>query len=172
MGSEKYDIIFQNQVLQWIPNKHDAFKNMFSSLKAGGKIAVQYIDSCHPFLLSAYEVLCPPAIEERCKNMFHCVPRTDVDRLCEKVGFNVVKSYHTNGAKCVFESMEDFLKWLWSSIATHGVFDLQVVTQERIQRFLSRMGNPPFDLTADNINSRLIAVKPKEQTKVNYDQLQ
>ena len=163
MGSEKYDIIFLNHVFHWIPNKQDAFKNMFSSLKAGGKIAMQYVDYIYPFLLSAFEVLNPPEIKERCKSMFHRVPRTDVDRLCEKVGFNVVKSYHTNGEKCVFESMEGFLKWLWAT--THGVFDLQVVTQERIQRFLSIVGNPPFDFTAENIKSRLIAVKPKDQTE-------
>ena len=48
MGCEKYDIVFLNQVLHWIPNKQQAFKNMFSSLKEGGKIAIQYTDHLHP----------------------------------------------------------------------------------------------------------------------------
>ena len=49
MGSEKYDMIFSNFVLHWIPNKEKAFRNMFNSLKAGGKIAIQYIDALLPF---------------------------------------------------------------------------------------------------------------------------
>ncbi|XP_078355300.1 demethylmenaquinone methyltransferase-like [Oculina patagonica] len=160
MGSEKYDIIFLNQVLHWIPNKEDAFKNMFSSLKAGGKIAVQYIHALHPFVVAAFEELTTPEIEERCKSMFHCVARVDIDRLCAKVGFEVVKSYYANGSKIVFEGIDGLMKWLWAT--RHGAFDLQVVTQERKQRFLSRVGNPPFDFSAENINSRLIAMKHKD----------
>ena len=59
MGSEKYDIIFLNYVLHWIPNKHEAFKNMFSSLKAGGKIAMQYEESLPPFIVNTLEELAP-----------------------------------------------------------------------------------------------------------------
>ncbi|KAL9952298.1 hypothetical protein ACROYT_G039533, partial [Oculina patagonica] len=157
MGSEKYDIIFLNQVLHWIPNKKDAFKNMFNSLKAGGKIALEYSECLPPFAVSVLEEL-NPEIEEQIHKMFHGVKRVNVDQLCTEAGFDIVKSYDTNDSM-EFESMEGLLKWFWST--SHGVFDLQVVTQERIQRFVSRVGNPPFDFSADSISTRLVAVKPK-----------
>ena len=158
MSSEKYDIVFLNHVLHWIPNKEDAFRNMFSSLKAGGKIAIQYVDQLYPFIASALEEFATPENVQRCKNMSYRVPRSDVDRMCQEAGFDVVKSYQCNDKKIVFENTEDLLKWLWST--THGVFDLQAVTQERIHRFKSKVGNPPFDFSAENIKARLIAVKP------------
>jgi len=34
---------------------------------------------------------------------------------------------------------------------------------------VSRDGNPPFDFTSDNINIRLIAVRPKERIDVNNE---
>ncbi|KAL9956985.1 hypothetical protein ACROYT_G038558, partial [Oculina patagonica] len=111
MGSEKYDIIFLNQVLHWIPNKEDAFKNMFSSLKAGGKIAVQYEEALPPFIVSTLEELASPEIEERYNNMYHSVSSVEVDRMCVEAGFNIVKSYHTNDMPLVWESMEGYLKW-------------------------------------------------------------
>ncbi|KAL9956986.1 hypothetical protein ACROYT_G038559 [Oculina patagonica] len=157
MDSEKYDIIFLNFVLHWIHNKQDAFKNMFSSLKAGGKIAIQYEESLPPFMASTLEELASPEIEEQHNNMYHSVASVDVNCVCTKVGFNVVKSYHTNDMPLVWESMEGYLKWFWAT--THGVFDPQAVTQEQIQRFLSRVGNPPFDFSAEYFDIRLTAVK-------------
>ena len=37
MGSESYNIVISNFVLHWIPDKDEAFRNMFSSLKPDGK---------------------------------------------------------------------------------------------------------------------------------------
>ena len=51
MGSETYDTIYSSAVFHWVPNKKEAFENMFSSLKPGGKIAVRYCDR----LLSVYD---------------------------------------------------------------------------------------------------------------------
>ena len=39
IGSESYDIIFSNCVIHWIPDKQQVFRNMFQSVKDGGKIA-------------------------------------------------------------------------------------------------------------------------------------
>ena len=156
IGCEKYDIIFSNHAFHWIPNQQEAFKNMVSSLKAGGKIAIQYVDELHPFILPVLEELVPE-MEERTKSTYHGVPRVEVDRLCEAEGFHVVKSYYKNDDTLVFDSMEALVKWFWST--THGAFDLQLVTQERIQRFLNRVGEPPFDFSADSVDSRLIAVR-------------
>ena len=166
LGCEKYDIIFLNQVLHWIPSKQQAFQNMFSSLKEGGKIAIQYTDHLHPFMATALEELFPEIkqrIKERGKEIFF-VNKDNVDRLCATEGFEIVKSYYANDLKLVCESVEVFIKWLWSS--SHGVFDQNLVSEERIERFLSRVGNPPFDFTSENVKSRLIAVKPKERNHV------
>ena len=166
MGCEKYDIIFLNQVLHWIPNQQQAFKNMFSSLREGGKIAVRYTDHFPPYIVTALEVL-TPEIEERVKSSPRHVDKDNVDRMCTTEGFEIAKSFYANDIKVEFQTVEVYLKWLWST--THGHFDLKLVTEERIQRFLSRVGNPPFDFTAQNVNTRLIAVKPKERTSVRNE---
>ena len=166
MGCEKYDLIFLNHVLHWIPNQQQAFKNMFSSLKEGGKIAIRYIDRIPPYIVTAVEVLIPET-EEQLKKLSRSVDKVSVDRMCVAEGFEIVKSCYVNDEKLEFESVEVYLKWLWSS--THGSFDLNLVTEERIQRFLSRVGNPPFDFTSEDVNIRLIAVKPKGQADVHNE---
>ena len=164
MGCEKYDIIFLNQVLHWIPDQQQAFKNMFSSLKEGGKIAIRYTDHFPPYIATALEVL-TPEIEERVKNSSYHVDKVSVDRFCVTEGFEIVKSCYANDIKVEFQSVDAYLKWLWSTF--HGKFDQNLVTEERIQRFLTRVGNPPFDFTTENVNTRLVAVKPKERTDVH-----
>jgi len=164
MGCEKYDIIFLNQVFHWIANQQQAFKNMFGSLKKGGKITIRYIDHLAPYIVTALELL-TPEIEERFKELSCHVDKVSVDSICVTEGFEIVKSCYVNDIKVEFQSVELYLKWLWST--THGNFDLKLVTEERIQRFLRRVGNPPFDFTSENVNVRLIAVKPKERTDVH-----
>ena len=166
MGSAKYDIIFLNQVLHWIPDQQRAIKNMFSSLKEGGKIAVRYTDHFPPYIATALEVL-TPEIEERVKKSPCHVDKVIVDRICVTEGFEIVESCYVNDIKVEFQSVDAYLKWLWSTF--HGNVDQNLVTEERIQQFLSRVGNPPFDFTSENVNTRLIAVKPKKRTDVHNE---
>ena len=63
MGSETYSIIFSNYVLHWIPDKEEAFKNMFSSLKPSGKIALQFNDHIPSLNDRAYHELNPENLE-------------------------------------------------------------------------------------------------------------
>ena len=163
IGSELYDIIFSNHVIHWIPDKHEVFKNMFKSLKRGGKIAIQYLDHLCPFEISAYKIL-NPENAERILNMYRCEERGKIEEYCSAAGFQIVKSYDTFCMQLVFESIESLLSWLWST--SHGVFDPKLVTEERLQRYypcLSRDGNPPFDFRGTSKEesgmSRLIAVK-------------
>ena len=90
--------------------------------------------------------------------MFNFATRDVVDRLCVAAGFDVVSSYCANDVTVVYPSVDSLLSWLWGT--SHGVFDLQLVTQERIELLLAKFGNPPFDFSADSFDSRLIAVKP------------
>ena len=166
IGSQSYDIIFSNHVIHWIPDKYELFKNMFGSLKRGGKIAIQYIDRLSSFEISAYKIL-NPENAERIFDMFQCEERAKIEEYCCAAGFQIIKSYDTFSTQLVFESIESLLSWLWST--SHGVFDLNLVTEERLQRYypcLSRDGKPPFDflgIKEESGMSRLIAVKQAEE---------
>ena len=96
--------------------------------------------------------------------MCHCEERAKIEEYCSAAGFQIIKSYDTFCRQLVFESIESLLSWLWST--SHGVFDLKLVTEERLQRYypcLSRDGKPPFDcfrgIKEESGMSRLIAVK-------------
>ena len=163
IGSETYDIIFCNQVIQWIPEKQPIFKHMYESVKVGGKIAIHYVDHEYPFLCRAFKEL-NPENEERLVGMFHFKERAIIERYCSSAGFDILSSYDTDGSEIVFESVESFLKWLWST--THGVFDPKLVTKERLQNYLQPYkgpdGKPCIDFRGSKVesgNCRLIAFK-------------
>ena len=135
---------------------------MFDSLKAGGKIAIHYIDALLPFITTSFEVL-NPETAEKFNKMFCFDTRDNIDCMCRAAGFDVVSSYYAYDKTVVYPSVENLLQWLVGT--SHGVFDLQLVTQERIQQLFEKFGNPPFDFTADSRVSRLLAVKPKSQAQ-------
>ena len=124
IGTETYDIIFCNVVFHWIANKQQAFKNMFESLKEGGKIAVQYWGYLPQFMANAFKVLNPERI---CEEMFQVEPKVKIEKYCSSVAFEIVKSYEFQALQNGFENIESLLKWLCST--THGVFDLSLVTK-------------------------------------------
>ena len=164
MGSESYDIIFSNYVLHWIPDKSNAFRNMYASLKRSGhaKIAAQYGSYLFPFITSAFKEL-NPENAEHLLGMFNFEARSAIEQYCSAAGFSIVKSYDAQIAQYVFESNEALLKWLWST--THGAFDLSLVTEDRLQNYYpysSRNGQPPFDFSGIEEESticRLVANK-------------
>ena len=132
IGSESYDIIFSNYVIHWIPDKQEVFKNTFTSLKHGGKIAVQYNGHLFPFLSSAYKELNPENAEE-IYEMIHCEERPKIEQYCSFAGFHITKSYDTQSLQPVFQTIESLLNFMWS--VTHGAFDPKLVTEERLQRY-------------------------------------
>ena len=163
IGSESYDIIFSNHVIHWIPDKQEVFRNMFASLRSGGKLAAQYADNLHPFILSAYNELNPENEKFLISKMFHLEERAKIEQYCSSAGFLIFKSYEIRSAQHVFDSIESLLNWL--SVSTHGVFDSGLVTAERLQRYhpyTSRNGKPPFDfrgIKEQSLFCRLIAIK-------------
>ena len=162
IGSESYDIIFCNQVIHWIPDKQEAFKNMFESLKSGGNIAILYIERIMPFVVSAAKELNPENNKRICE-MFHCEQRTKIEQYCSSAGFHIVKSYDTLSTRLIFQDIGSLLKWIWT--LTHGVFDPKLATEERLRRYYpysNQNGTPPFDFRGNQEESgicRLIAVK-------------
>ena len=149
IGSESYDIIFSNYVVHWIPDKQEFFKNMFESLKSGGKIAVQFLDGLDPSVLNAFKVLNPENADRIISGMLRCEDKAKMENYCSQVGFHIIQCYYSTFSELVFQSIESLLKWL--STTTHGVFDPELVTEERLQKFYPyscRDGKPPFDFKA------------------------
>ena len=162
-GVETYDIIFCHLVLHWIKDKQKVFLNTYNALKNGGKVALQYGDHKTPYISHAYKIL-NPENEERLSEMTFREPRSEVEKYCTSVGFVILKSCDFQ-LQCAFENIDALLKWLWST--SHGVFDLSLVTEERLQKFLAlysdKDGKPNLDFRGGNehsTHSRLVAVKP------------
>lgn len=125
---------------------------MFSSLKAGGKMAANYLDRLPPFEFNAYMLL-----------------KTKIEHYCLSSGFKIVKHYEFC-VPFVFNSIESLLKWHWS--VTHVVLDLSLVTEERLKKYLSpyvgENGKPCLDFRGIKEEStvyRLIAVKQAENAR-------
>ena len=162
IGAESYDIIFSNYALHWMPNKQQVFKNMFASLKVGGKIVIQYVTHLPPFELNAYKLL-NPENADRIFQKYQCESKTKIEQYCLSAGFEIIKSFETHGIQAVFESIESLLKWHWST--THGIFDLSLVTEERLQKYLApysgKDGKPCLDFRVKHELPicRLIAIK-------------
>ena len=160
--SETYDIVFSNYVIQWIPDKENAFQNMYTSLKSDGKVAAQYVSYLYPFMLNAFQELNPEKAEQLI-GMFNFEERIKIEQYCSAAGFHVIKSYDTESAQFVFESTEGLLKWLWTT--TNGLFDPKLVTKERLPRYYpySRpTGGQPLDfrgIKEETTVCRLLAVK-------------
>ena len=162
IGSESYDIIFSNYALHWIADKQQAFKNMFESLKVGGKTAIHYLDHLPPFELNGYKELNPENAERIICQMYQCESKGKVEQYCSSAGFKITKTYEAPSIKFVFGNVPSLLEWHWAS--THGVFDPSLVTEERLQRYLApystKDGPPCLDFQREESPvCRLIAVK-------------
>ena len=66
---------------------------MFSSLKAGGKVAAKYLDRLPPFEFNAYMLLNPENGECICKEMYQCETKTKIEHYYLPSGYRIVKHY-------------------------------------------------------------------------------
>jgi len=163
IGLEPCDIIFSNYALHFMKNKQQVFNNLFTSLKAGEKIAFQYISHLPPFKRNAY-VLLNPENADRILGMYQCEGKTKIEQYCLSAGFEITWSVQAESVKLVFQSAEELLKWHWST--THGAFDPSLVTEERLQKYLAPYtdedGKPCLDfrgLKQEMVVCQLIAIK-------------
>ena len=162
-GLGPFDIIFSSYALHFMKNKKQVFNNMFNSLKAGGKITISYQDCLPPFEFNAYMLLNPENGERICNEMYQCETKTKIEHYCSSAGFQIVK-HDKFCASIVFESIQSLLKWHGS--VTHGVLDLSLITEERLQKYLApyvgENGKPSLDFRGIKEESpvyRLVAVK-------------
>lgn len=171
MGTETYGFIFCNYVLHWIPDKEELFKNMFSSLKPTGKIALQYSDHMPTLYDHAYRELNSENIN-RIINMHYFEARSGVEKMCKAAGFDIVKSYDVTRSDHQFENGESIRKYFWAT--THGVFDPQLVTEDRLAKFCDRYsigGGPPFKFLGEgDFHCALIATKPAISDRIKVIQ--
>ena len=156
--AESFDIIFSNYVIHWIPDKAKVFRNMFTCLKPGGKIALVYVSDIAPFISEAFAAL-NPENEERLCQMYQCESRSRIEQYCLTHGFQISKS-HDAPAALEFESTTKYLEWLWS--ITHCVFDPSLVNEERLKKYSPAYTDKDgkFRTNAEeNPSCRLIAFK-------------
>ena len=172
-GLGPFDIIFSNYALHFMKNKKQVFNNMFNSLKAGGKIAISYVDCLPPFEFNAYMLLNPENGERICNEMYQCETKTKIEHYCSSAGFQIVK-HDKFCASIVFESIQSLMKWHWS--VTHGVLDLSFVTEERLQKYLApyvgENGKPSLDFRGIKEEStvyRLVGVKQGTNASEEYN---
>ena len=163
MGSESYNIVFSNFVLHWVPDKGEAFRNMFSSLKPGGKIAVTYND-CLPIGFDlVYRELNPENLD-RILNLHKFETRPVIEEMCTAAEFNILKSYDVKVRDFVFEDGDSLCSFFMA--ITHGVFDPQLVTEDRLASFCARSRGEAGEIRlTDFYYCVLIAVKPAKSTE-------
>ena len=168
MGSETYDIVFSNAVFHFVQDKEETFKKMFCSLKPGGKIAVSFMDR----LITVYEHVygeLNPENWDRLLSMYHFKSRSEYEEMCTRIGFNIIKSYERKADDRKYENFESMCSFFWAT--THGVFDPQLVTKDRLASFCARYtsgeDSKPFKVFADEVGDYhcfLIAEKPRRSS--------
>ena len=135
MGSESYNIVFSNLVLHWVSDKDEAFRNMFSSLKSEGKIVLTYVDYLPASFRRFYRDLNPENVD-RILNMHKLETRQVIDEMSIAAGFNILKSFEVTVRDFAFEDANSLCSFFWA--ITHGMFDPQLVTEDRLASFCAR----------------------------------
>ena len=125
MGSESYNIVLSNFVLHWVADKGEAFR----SLKPEGKIVLTYCDRMPSGFDRVYRELNPENLE-RIENMHKFEARPVIEEMCTAAGFNILKSYDVKMRDFVFEDGDSLRSYFWAT--THGVFDPQLVTEDKV----------------------------------------
>ena len=133
--SKDYNTIYLYYVLHWVKDKKLAFKNMFSSLKLGVKIALKYNDHLLPILSRIFHEL-NPENEDRLLNMMNCEARPVIEEMCTSAGFIIPRSSDQKTQDYEFENGDSLRFYSWA--LTHGVFDPKLVTEDRLAWFCAK----------------------------------
>ena len=164
LGSENFDLIYSNHVLHRVFNKPEALSNIFSSLKPGGKVSLCYCDHSLPVFDCAFQELNPENFD-LILSTFDFQERSVIEEMCRNAGFDTLKSYDVPMEDLVYESDDGVLLFLWAT--TNGVFDRNLVTDERLRSFCNRhsdlqgkAGDIRLRTTENDFYSVMIAKKP------------
>ena len=101
--SGPYDVIFANQVVQWIQDKNSAFKKVYENLKVGGKFAFL----CPADAANQIFELLNPKIGE---SLFYW-KATEYESLARECGFEI--EFEFVGPEChKFENVDKYIEWV------------------------------------------------------------
>ena len=137
---------------------------MFRSLKPTGKIFVRYSDRLPINFDRVFRELNPENMD-RILNPFELESRQVIEKLCEANGFRVLKSFDEKYDDLTFENGEGLRLFFWAT--TNGVFDPQLVTEERLEKFCARYssgenGRIKLHSEENDTCSVLVAEKPAD----------
>ena len=95
--------------------------------------------------------------------MYKFETRPAIEEMYTAAGFNILKSCEVKETEVVFENGDSLLSFF--SATTHGVFDSQFVTEDRLASFCARYssgkaGEIRLSPGENHIYCALIAVKP------------
>lgn len=138
LGKACYDAVFVNFVLHWIEDKNGAFRNIYESLKPGGRVAMLYgVKPIPPLLNQAARDLNPEENYQEIVGKFTYVDKEIIEEYCQEAGFVILESKETT----LVAAHEDLAHYLpFASAVTHGVFDLDVIDEQKLKIF-----KPPLD---------------------------
>lgn len=68
--------------------------------------------------------------------MYDFQKRSVMEEMCRNAGFDVIKSYDLRSGDFVQKNVDSLLCFFWAT--TNGVFDLNLVTEERLRSFCDR----------------------------------
>ena len=114
-------------------DKRRAFKNIYESLKPGDRVVMLYETEIPPLLKKVVKELNPEDNYRKVKEMFYCEAKEKIESYCRDAGLVVSESIEIK-QRTVHESLSDFLDVVSSS--THGVFDLDLVEEQNLKKFV------------------------------------
>ena len=128
---DQYDFVYSNFVLHWVQDKETAFKNVYKSLKPGGRfgITLALVPKLPDVLLKLLSFCGEDAIRKHSERVFK-VPLTFYGETAKEVGFSV--DLQEEGEAVVsFPDMESLMDW-WHG-TTHGLFKPELIDADALK---------------------------------------
>ncbi|XP_032225773.2 demethylmenaquinone methyltransferase [Nematostella vectensis] len=154
-GTECYDLVFSNAVLHWIHDKEAHFAKIFSSLKNGGRVAMNYLHGSSPLQVKLSKEL---GLEVQLAKYLRAVKfekNDTIKKYLENVGFKVLLVENEDHRR-EYESLKDWYEFRQAS--SEGYVDFSCVEGaklDEIEASLMEKGKIVDIFTT----TRLIAIK-------------
>ena len=131
--SGPYDTVFSNHVMHWIKEKESAFRNVYDSLRIGGRFAFVCGENNSSIF---WELLNNTVIES-----FHICSSDIYESIALKCGFEVeFKSVDT--IHYVFANAEEYAAWVFASVNV----DSDTVDPDTLKKFVKRFNSKPVGM--------------------------
>ena len=131
-GKASFNAVFSNYVLHWVKNKKHAFKNIYEILKPGGRVAILYNTELPLLFHKAFKEMNPEGNYRKVTGMYFFESKEQIESYCRDAGLVINESIEIK-QRAVHESLSDYLVDV--SSATHGVFDLDLIEEQNLEKF-------------------------------------